>query len=265
MWAAAYRYKVSNGIKVVELKPKKPLPSYMSIAGNDVQVLYVGQLPTCFQCNEPGHVQVEGPRTKQLDKNTSDTQSSWADIVSNKTSDLQQYRQTSHMVNDTADRQENNPHTRNENTTLNTGQAQNKCDKGIEQASQMNTGKSPILDKQGPAIDTRETPTRLIEAKEQGEGSDVMTTQNYGKEKRDYSADRVTGGTRTEKTQHSSPERENGGAESQNTYDICGDGTNSTATFQTISSRPKTLRTEGDDPTLRTRNRSKTRLKNPTK
>ena len=183
MWAAAYRYKVSNGIKVVELKPKKPLPSYMSIAGNDVQVSYVGQLPTCFQCNEPGHVQVECPRTKQLDKNTSDTQSSWADIVSNKTRDLQQYRQAIQTANDTADRQENNPRTRNENTILNTGQAQIMCDTGIEQASQMNTGRSPILDKEDPAMDTQKTPTRLFEATEQGKGSYIMTTQKYGKEK----------------------------------------------------------------------------------
>jgi len=72
-WAAAYTYKVSNGINVVELKLKKHLPSYMSIAGNDVQVSYVGQPPTFFRCNDPGHVQVECPRMKRLDKNTSDT------------------------------------------------------------------------------------------------------------------------------------------------------------------------------------------------
>jgi len=117
-----------------------------------------------------------------MDKNTSDTQSSWADIVSNKTRDLQQYRQAIQTANDTVDRQENNPRTRNENTTLNTGQAQNMCDTDIEQDSQMNTGRSPILDKEDPAMDTQETPTRLIEATEQGDGSDIMTTQKYGKE-----------------------------------------------------------------------------------
>jgi len=264
-WAAAYRYKVSNGIRVVELKLKKHLPSYMSIAGNDVQVSYVGQPPTCFRCNEPRHVQVECPRRKRLDKNTSDTQSSWADIVSNETRDTQQYRQTSQTVNDTADRQENAPRTGNENTTLNTGQAQNNCDTDIEQASRMDTGKSPFIEKEDPTMDTRKTPTSLIEAMEQGEGSDAKTTQKYGKEKRDYSTDRVTGGTRMEKTQHSSPEQEDGSAESTNTYDNSGDGTNSTAIFQTTSNRPKKLKTEDDDPTIRNRNRSKTRLKNPTK
>jgi len=108
-------------MEVIELKLKKHIPYYMSIAGNDVQISYVGQPPTCFRCNEPGQVQVECPRRKRLDKNTRDTQSSWADIVSNKTRDLQQYRQTSQTVNNIADRQENNPRTRNENTTLNTG------------------------------------------------------------------------------------------------------------------------------------------------
>jgi len=68
-----------------------------------------------------------------------------------------------------------------------------------------------------------------------------------------------------EKTQYSSPEQEDGRAESKNTYDISGDGTNSTAIFQTTSNRPKKWKTEGDDPTIRNRNRSKTRLKNPTK
>lgn len=46
-WAAAYRYKVSNGITLVDLKLKKHMPSYMSIAGNDVQTSYDGQPPTC--------------------------------------------------------------------------------------------------------------------------------------------------------------------------------------------------------------------------
>ena len=85
------------------------------------------------------------------------TQSSWADIVSNKTKDLQQYRQTSQTVSNTADRQENNPRTRNENTTLNTGgQAQNICETDIEQASQINTERSPILER-GPGHGHRET------------------------------------------------------------------------------------------------------------
>ena len=167
-------------MEVIELKLKKHIPYYMSIAGNDVQISYVGQPPTCFRCNEPGQVQVECPRRKRLDKNTRDTQSSWADIVSNKTRDLQQYRQTSQTVNNIADRQENNPRTRNENTILNTGgQAKTMCETDIEQASQMNAGRSPILDKEDPPMDTHETPTGLSEATEQGVGSDAVNIQTY--------------------------------------------------------------------------------------
>jgi len=111
---------------------------------------------------------------------------------------------------------------------------------------------------------TQETLTGLIEATEQGEGSDAVTSQLHGKDKRDYPADRATGGTKTGKAHHSSPEGETEGAERQNTYDNSSDGTNSTAIFETTSSRPKMLKTEGDDPTLQTRNRSKTTFKNPT-
>jgi len=35
MWAAAYRYKVYNGVRIAEIKLKKHIPSHMSIAGNN--------------------------------------------------------------------------------------------------------------------------------------------------------------------------------------------------------------------------------------
>jgi hypothetical protein len=35
VWTSAYRYKVYNGIRIVEMKLKQHLPSHMSIAGND--------------------------------------------------------------------------------------------------------------------------------------------------------------------------------------------------------------------------------------
>jgi len=209
---------------------------------------------------------VECAWRKRLDKTKSETQSACSDIVSNKTRDLQQYRQTSNTVNDTADRQVNNPHTGNENTTLNTGeQAKNMYETDTEQVRQMNTGISSTLETEDPAMDTQETPTGLNKVTEQGEESDAAIIQTYGKEIRDYPVDRATGGTKTEKTLHSSPEGETGGAERHSTYENSRDGANSTAIFQTTSSRPKKLKTEGDDPTLRTRNSSKTRFKNLTK
>jgi len=67
MWAAAYRYKVFNGIRIVEIKLKRHMPSHLTIADNDVLISYDGQPPTCCRCNEPGHQQVDCPRRKRLD------------------------------------------------------------------------------------------------------------------------------------------------------------------------------------------------------
>ena len=44
----AYRYKVSNGIRIVEMNLKLHLPSHMIIAGHRVLVSYDGQPSTCY-------------------------------------------------------------------------------------------------------------------------------------------------------------------------------------------------------------------------
>ena len=54
-WTRAYRYRVSNGILIVEMDLKKHLPSHMIIAGNRVLVAYEGQPATCYGCNDTGH------------------------------------------------------------------------------------------------------------------------------------------------------------------------------------------------------------------
>jgi len=55
LWAAAYRYKVYNGVRIVEIKLKKHIPSHLSIAGNEAMISYDSQPPTCYLCNEIGH------------------------------------------------------------------------------------------------------------------------------------------------------------------------------------------------------------------
>ena len=83
IWTSAYRYKVYNGIRIVEMKLKQHLPS---IAGNDAIISYDGQPPTCYRCNETGHEQLECPRRKRLGlNNITQPTPTWADIVSNKT------------------------------------------------------------------------------------------------------------------------------------------------------------------------------------
>ena len=85
IWTSACRYKVYNGIRIVELKLKLHLPSHMSIAGNDVLITYDGQPPTCSRCNETGHRQLDCPRRKRLGPiNTIQHHQTWADIVNNK-------------------------------------------------------------------------------------------------------------------------------------------------------------------------------------
>jgi len=67
MWAAVCRYKVFNGIRIVQIKLKRHMPSLLTIASNDALISYDGQPPTCFHCNEPGHQQVDCPRRKRLE------------------------------------------------------------------------------------------------------------------------------------------------------------------------------------------------------
>jgi len=71
VWTSAFRYKVYNGIRIVEMKFKQHLLPYMSIAENDAIISYDGQPPTCYRCNETGHQHLECPRRKRLGLNNS--------------------------------------------------------------------------------------------------------------------------------------------------------------------------------------------------
>jgi len=66
MWAAAYRYKVYNGTRIVEMRLKQHVPSNMSITGNDALISYDGQPQTCYRRNETGHRRQACPRGKRL-------------------------------------------------------------------------------------------------------------------------------------------------------------------------------------------------------
>jgi len=62
----AYRYKVSNGIRIVEMNLKLHLPSHMIMAGHRVLVSYEGQPSTCYACNESGHQYQNCPNRKRI-------------------------------------------------------------------------------------------------------------------------------------------------------------------------------------------------------
>jgi len=72
LWAAVYRYKVYNGIRIVEIKLKRHFPSHLAIAGSAALISYEGQPQTCYRCNETGHQQIDCPRKKSLDPSSTE-------------------------------------------------------------------------------------------------------------------------------------------------------------------------------------------------
>jgi hypothetical protein len=81
-WSNAYRYPVSNGIRTAIVHLKKHLPSHVVIAGIRVLIFYDGQPPTCYACNEQGHLFQNCPRCRTTDGPTDKQQEhSWANVV----------------------------------------------------------------------------------------------------------------------------------------------------------------------------------------
>jgi len=122
-WTSTYRYKVYNGVRIVDMKLKKHLPSYMAIAGNDALISYDGQPPTCYRCNETGHQQQDCPRRKRVGlPATAAAISTWADIVAHNTNDTHPdiSKQTTKTTHDTCS-EESSIHTNEPlNITVNT-------------------------------------------------------------------------------------------------------------------------------------------------
>lgn len=84
LWTSAYRYKVYNGVRIVEMKLRQHIPSHMSIAGNDTIITYNGQPTTCFRCNETGRQPIDCPRRNRLAQPAKERRPvSWADVVAN--------------------------------------------------------------------------------------------------------------------------------------------------------------------------------------
>ena len=81
-WSKAYRYPVSNGIRIVELNLNLHKPSHMVIAGIRVLISYEGQPLTCYSCNGAGHQYNEcPPKDENWPPSTPSKVNSWAQIV----------------------------------------------------------------------------------------------------------------------------------------------------------------------------------------
>jgi hypothetical protein len=70
-WSKAYRYSVSNGIRIAVTSLKKHIPSHATMAGNRVLISYENQPPTCYGCNNVGHQNHECPRRRQTNSQQS--------------------------------------------------------------------------------------------------------------------------------------------------------------------------------------------------
>jgi hypothetical protein len=82
-WTRAYRYKVSNGIRIADMHLKQHLPSHLTIAGHRVLVSYEGQPATCYGCNDTGHLYPDCQRRKRVASHGTVTPTSTqADVVS---------------------------------------------------------------------------------------------------------------------------------------------------------------------------------------
>ena len=81
-WTIKYRYKVSNGIRLVNINLKQHVPSHLQISEHRVLISYEGQPVTCYGCNGTGHLYMHCPKRKQMTRQaeTSSTKT-WATFV----------------------------------------------------------------------------------------------------------------------------------------------------------------------------------------
>jgi hypothetical protein len=84
-WAKHYRYKVSNGVKIVIMTMSKHIPSYVVIDGHRALTSYDGQPHICYGCGQIDHMYHACPKRRMskamptvIEKPT------WADIMAEK-------------------------------------------------------------------------------------------------------------------------------------------------------------------------------------
>ena len=64
LWTNRYRYKLSNGIRLVNMNLKHHIPSHILIEEHRVLISYDGQPATCYGCNATGHQYMHCPSRK---------------------------------------------------------------------------------------------------------------------------------------------------------------------------------------------------------
>ena len=81
-WSKAYRYAVSNSIKIIIMALKKHIPSHATIASHRVLISYEGQSMTCYGCNATDHVYQICPKRLETAKGRRNEQTiTWAHVT----------------------------------------------------------------------------------------------------------------------------------------------------------------------------------------
>jgi hypothetical protein len=81
-WSKAYRYQVSNGVRIAHITLTRHVPSVINIDGVRALITYEGQPVTCFGCGETGHQYQGCTKKRNLRQQTQQSNTaSWADIA----------------------------------------------------------------------------------------------------------------------------------------------------------------------------------------
>jgi hypothetical protein len=101
-WTKHYRYKVSNGVRIVMMTLKKHIPSYIVIAGYRALTSYDGQPQTCYGCGDTEHIYNVCPKRRGAKTTASATvDHTWANIVAATATAIKVPGQTNHTPMDT--------------------------------------------------------------------------------------------------------------------------------------------------------------------
>lgn len=267
MWAAAYRYKVYNGVRIADIKLKKHIPSHMSIAANDVMISYDGQPPTCYRCNNTGHQQSDCPRKKRLEQRVVRREPTWADIVSQATREPQQDTRLQ-QVNTTQGLRTVIPILKGDSPpeTVQCPHPQGKQDAALAMDDvtplidhqSMNTDKSPLDTQRSSDGSTAPNVRTTIEEQTWATITLMETTGTPENQTMEESEARVTPVSDTECTPTMTERRHSFGSNSDE-ESIKDDAT--MAAPPSKIGRTKKIKIDRDETVLRTRNRSKSRNK----
>jgi hypothetical protein len=81
-WSKAYRYQVSNGVRIANITLTRHVSSVINIDGIRALISYEGQPVTCFDCGETGHQYQGCTKKRNLRQQTKQSNTaSWADIA----------------------------------------------------------------------------------------------------------------------------------------------------------------------------------------